>query len=113
MPAISLVSADDPSFGEELTPERFAGIRKASARELLPHAARVALARGLRALAIRLRRTGLYRKSLAGPVPERIHFHTDDHRPRVLQDADALMRGRFRLGGYSVDSTTQCACRVA
>jgi uncharacterized heparinase superfamily protein len=29
--------------------------------------------------------------------------YTDDHRVRVLQDADSIMRGRFRLAGHAVD----------
>jgi uncharacterized heparinase superfamily protein len=70
---------------------------------LLPEAARVALERGFDELAILLRRTWLYRQTLTGLVPDRIHAYTDDYRTRVLQDADALMRGRFRLAGHSVD----------
>ncbi len=50
-----------------------------------------------------VRQTWFYRQTLSGPVPGRIHAYTDDHRTRVLQDADALMRGRFRLGGQAVD----------
>src|SRR5262245_27574617 len=103
MPAISLASADDLNLTERLPAGRFSHIRKPSPATLLPEAARVALERGLAATATQLRHTWFYRQTLSGPVADRIHVYTDDHRVRVLQDADALMRGRFRLAGHSVD----------
>ena len=103
MPAISLASADDFDLGEYLPPGRFSHGGKPSAVSLLPEAAQIAVERGFDALAIQLRQTWLYRRTLTGPVPDRIHMYTDDHRVRVLQDADALMRGRFRLAGHAVD----------
>jgi uncharacterized heparinase superfamily protein len=103
MPAISLASAAELQLTDDLPAERFSAARKPSQKDLLPQAVRVVLRRGLTAAAVRLRRTSLYRRTLLGPVPDRIHVYTDDHRPRELQDADALMRGRFRLAGQSVD----------
>jgi uncharacterized heparinase superfamily protein len=103
MPAISLASADDLNLTEPVPPGRYANVRRPSAASLLPEAARVAIERAGDELAILLRQTWLYRQTLKGPVPERIHAYTDDRRVRVLQDADALMRGRFRLAGHTVD----------
>ena len=103
MPAISLASADDFGLNGELPPERFAHVRKPSAAALFPEAAKIGLERGFDALAVLLRQTWLYRYTLTGPVPDRIHAYTDDLRERALQDADALMRGRFRLAGHAVD----------
>jgi uncharacterized heparinase superfamily protein len=103
MPAISLASADDLGLNGELPPGRFLHVRKPRAAALLPEAAKIAIERGFDSLAILLRQTWLYRQTLTGPISDRIHAYTDDHRVRVLQEADALMRGRFRLAGYSVD----------
>ncbi len=103
MPAISLASADDFGLNGDLPPGRFSHVRKPSATALLPEAARIAVERGFDVVAILLRQTWLYHRTLTGPVPDRIHAYTDDHRVRVLQDADALMRGRFRLAGHAVD----------
>ncbi|HTP75776.1 MAG TPA: heparinase II/III family protein [Rhizomicrobium sp.] len=45
------------------------------------------------------RRTWLYRRLLTGPLSDRILFHPYDALPRRLEDADALLRGRFKFGG--------------
>lgn len=103
MPAISLASADDLGLNGDLPPGRFSHARNPSQAALLPEAARIAVERGFDTLAILLRQTWLYRQTLTGPVADRIHAYTDDHRVRVLQEADALMRGRFRLAGHAVD----------
>ena len=103
MPAISLASADDLGLSESLPSSRYAQVRKPSTATLLPEAARVAIERGFDEMAILLRRTPLYRQTLTGPIADRIHAYADDYRTRVLQDADALMRGRFRLAGHTVD----------
>src|SRR5262245_2636073 len=97
MPAISLASADDLGLTESLPPSRYAHIRKPSTATLLPEAARIAIERGFDELAVLLRFTALYRQTLTGPVAGGIHAYADDYRARALQDADALMRGRFRL----------------
>ena len=103
MPAISLASADDLNLTDDLPVGRYAHVRKPSPMALVPEAARIAVERGLDDVASLVRQTWLYRQTLKGPVPERIHAYTDDHRTRTLQDADALMRGRFRLAGQAVD----------
>jgi uncharacterized heparinase superfamily protein len=103
MPAISLASADDLNLPDELPKGRYAHVRKPSPMALVPEAARIVLARGIDDAMSLVRQTWFYRQTLSGPVPSRIYAHTDDHRTRVLQDADALMRGRFRLAGQAVD----------
>src|SRR5262245_25819212 len=103
MPAISLASADDLGLTESLPSSRYAHVRKPSTATLLPEAVRVALERGFDELAVLLRRRSLYRQTLIGPVADHIHAYADDYRTRTLQDADSLMRGRFRLAGHTVD----------
>lgn len=72
---------------------------------LYPEAAAVAFWRvggGLR----RWRRgTWLYRRLLTGALADRIVFHPYDALPRHLEDADALLRGRFRFSGEAVEVT--------
>lgn len=50
------------------------------------------------------RRTWFYRTLLRGRMPDRIVFHPYDARPRHLEDADALLRGRFNFAGPSVEA---------
>ena len=45
------------------------------------------------------RASWLYRRLLKGPLADRIAFHPYDALPRRLEDADALLRGRFRFDG--------------
>jgi uncharacterized heparinase superfamily protein len=49
------------------------------------------------------RRSWFYRRLLKGKLPDRIVFYPHDALPRKLEDADALLRGRFRFAGESVD----------
>ena len=49
------------------------------------------------------RRTWFYRRLLKGPLADRIAFHPYDALPRRLEDADALLRGRFRFNGDVVE----------
>jgi uncharacterized heparinase superfamily protein len=51
------------------------------------------------------RRNWFYRRLLKGRMPDRILFHPYDALPRRLEDADALLRGRFRFAGRSADAT--------
>jgi uncharacterized heparinase superfamily protein len=51
-----------------------------------------------------LRRTWLYRRLLKGALADRIAFHPYDALPRRLEDADALLRGRFRFHGEMVEA---------
>jgi uncharacterized heparinase superfamily protein len=50
------------------------------------------------------RRTWFYRTLLKGRMPDRIVFHPYDARPRHLEDADSLLRGRFNFAGHSVEA---------
>ncbi|MBL6936335.1 MAG: heparinase II/III family protein [Alphaproteobacteria bacterium] len=50
------------------------------------------------------RRTWLYRRLLKGALSDRILFHPYDATPRKLEDADALLRGRFRFHGEMVEA---------
>src|SRR5689334_1970961 len=49
------------------------------------------------------RRSWPYRLLLKGPLSDRIVFHPYDSLPRRLEDADALLRGRFRFAGEFVE----------
>ena len=70
---------------------------------LLPEAAGQAFWRLGAGMRRWLRRTWLYRRLLKGPLADRITFHPYDALPRQLEDADALLRGRFRFNGESVE----------
>jgi uncharacterized heparinase superfamily protein len=50
------------------------------------------------------RGTWLYRRLLVGPLADRITFQPYDAMPRRLEDADALLRGRFKFQGETVDA---------
>jgi len=71
--------------------------------ELLPEVIGALLRGWLRPLRVWYRRTWLYRRFLKGPLADRILFHPYDALPRRLEDADALLRGRFRFAGEVVD----------
>ncbi|MDE1939253.1 MAG: heparinase II/III family protein [Alphaproteobacteria bacterium] len=49
------------------------------------------------------RSTWLYRRFLKGTLADRIAFHPYDALPRRLEDADALLRGKFRFNGETVE----------
>ena len=70
---------------------------------LLPEAAGVALWRLGGGWRRWRRRTWFYRRLLKGPLADRIAFHPYDALPRRLEDADALLRGRFRFNGDVVE----------
>jgi uncharacterized heparinase superfamily protein len=65
---------------------------------------RIAVWRVLHGVRVWYRRTWVYRRILAGPLADRILFHPYDALPRRLEDADALLRGRFRFVGQSYDA---------
>jgi uncharacterized heparinase superfamily protein len=77
--------------------------RRSAPLSLYPEIARAALLRLLAPLRALWRRTWLYRSMLGGPLADRIPFHPYDAQPRNLEDADALLRGRFRFAGETVD----------
>ncbi len=103
MPAISLASADDLALADESPRRGAARARKTSPKGLLPEAARVAVERSFDAVAVWFRHSWLYRQSLYGPIADKILIHPHDPRLPSLEDAEALMHGRFRLGGQVVE----------
>ena len=70
---------------------------------LLPELLRALLWRMWAPFRVWYRRTWIYRRFLKGPLADRILFHPYDAMPRKLEDADALLRGRFRFHGETVD----------
>ena len=54
-------------------------------------------------LRVMLRRNWFYRRLLRGKLPDRIVFYPHDALPKQLENADAMMRGRFRFAGEMVD----------
>lgn len=50
------------------------------------------------------RSTWLYRRLLTGPLADHITYHPVDTLPRKLDDAEALLRGRFKFQGETVDA---------
>jgi uncharacterized heparinase superfamily protein len=50
------------------------------------------------------RRSWICRLWLGGRMPDRIVLHPRDYAPRRLEDADAMLRGRFRFHGETVDA---------
>src|SRR5437870_2909646 len=50
------------------------------------------------------RRNWLYRQFLDGRLADRIRYQPLDTLPRRLEDADALLKGRFRFSGQAVEA---------
>jgi uncharacterized heparinase superfamily protein len=71
---------------------------------LLPEILAALVWQWTRFLRVWYRRTWLYRSFLKGPLADRIPFHPYDALPRRLEDADALLRGRFRFAGETVEA---------
>ena len=70
---------------------------------LLPDLARAGTRRALTPLRVAWRRSFLYRRFLKGQLADHIVFHPWDALPRRLEEADALLRGRFRFHGHTVE----------
>lgn len=70
---------------------------------LLPELSRAAARRLAKPLRVWWRSNWLYRRTLLGPLADHIAFHPWDAAPRRLEDADALLRGRFRFYGVQLD----------
>ncbi len=49
------------------------------------------------------RRNWFYRRLLKGRLPDHVAFHPYDALPHRLEDADALLKGRFRFAGETVE----------
>ena len=78
-------------------------MRAAVPLNLLPEMVQAGAWQALKPLRVWMRRNWFYRRLLRGPLADHIVFHPHDACPRRLEDADALLRGRFRFGGDSVD----------
>jgi uncharacterized heparinase superfamily protein len=59
--------------------------------------------RAMAPLRIACRRTWIYRLLLRGRMPDRITVQPHDFTPARLEDADALLRGRFRFHGETIE----------
>src|ERR1700685_4487235 len=70
---------------------------------LLPELSRAGWRKTATPLRVTWRRSWPYRRLLKGPLADHIVFHPHDAMPRKLEDADALLRGRFRFHGQNVD----------
>ena len=70
---------------------------------LLPDMLRAGLFRLLGPLRVFWRASWIYRRLLGGPLADHIVFHPWDALPRRLEEADSLLRGRFRFHGQTVD----------
>ena len=103
MPAISLASADDLTLPVELPEDQVPPSRKFSRQALLPEATRIAVESAFDRMAVWFRHSRAYRMSLYGPVPTAIRHYLDDPRLPLLEDAQALMHGRFRFGGQTME----------
>ncbi|HWD49219.1 MAG TPA: heparinase II/III family protein, partial [Rhizomicrobium sp.] len=75
---------------------------------LLPEALRAFLWQLMMPLRVLWRRNWFYRRLLKGKMPDRIAFYPYDALPRRLDNADALLRGRFRFAGETVDARGRC-----
>ncbi|HWF63825.1 MAG TPA: heparinase II/III family protein, partial [Rhizomicrobium sp.] len=70
---------------------------------LLPEMMEAGARRMLTPLRVWWRRNWFYRRLLKGPLTDHIAFQPHDACSRRLEDADALLRGRFRFHGEVVD----------
>jgi uncharacterized heparinase superfamily protein len=70
---------------------------------LLPELMRAMLRRAMRGPRVMWRRSWFYRRLLKGPLTDRIVFHPYDALPRRLEDADAVLHGKFRFNGEMVE----------
>jgi uncharacterized heparinase superfamily protein len=70
---------------------------------LLPEMFREVLRRLATPLRVWWRGNWFYRRLLQGPLADHFAFHPWDAAPRRLEEADALLRGRFRFYGVALD----------
>ncbi len=71
---------------------------------LLPEMARAGAARALTPLRIAWRRNWFYRRLLRGQLTDHFAHHPLDVLPYRLEDADGMLRGRFRFHGETVEA---------
>jgi uncharacterized heparinase superfamily protein len=70
---------------------------------LLAETLRAMVRRAATPLRVAWRRSWLYRRFLKGKMPDRILFYPVDTVPKRLEEADSLLKGRFRFAGETVD----------
>ena len=70
---------------------------------LLPELIRAMPRQAMKPVLVVLRRSWPYRRLLKGKMPDRIVFQPFDAASRRLEDADALLKGRFRFAGEVLD----------
>ncbi len=70
---------------------------------LLPDLVRAGVRRALTVPRVVWRGSFLYRRFLTGQLADHIVFHPWDALPRKLEEADSLLRGRFRFHGQTVE----------
>lgn len=78
-------------------------MRGSDVAPLLPEMVRAGLFRLLAPARITWRGSWFYRRLLQGALADHIVFHPWDALPRRLEEADSLLRGRFRFHGQTVD----------
>ncbi len=71
---------------------------------LLPELAGAGAVRVLTPLRVAWRRNWFYRRLLQGQLTDHFAHHPHDALPRRLEDADGLLRGRFRFHGETVEA---------
>jgi len=71
---------------------------------MLPEIVRALLWRWFEPLRTAWRRNWLYRQFLDGRLADRVRHQPVDTLPRRLEDADALLKGRFRFAGQAVET---------
>ena len=79
-------------------------MKAAALLPLLPELAGAGTARVLTPLRVAWRRNWLYRRLLKGQLTDHFAHYPYDALPRRLEDADALLRGRFRFHGEMVEA---------
>ena len=78
-------------------------VRRRPPLSLLPETITALARRTVTPLRVWWRRSWFTRRRLRGPLADHIVFHPYDALPRRLEDADALLRGRFRFSGENVE----------
>ena len=98
MPATSRAFADDIRMSEKAPP-----VHPSAPPALWLEAARHILRDAYEIAAAWLRRGWLYNQSLRGPITDRLFGTIDDPAPKRLEDADNLLRRRFRFAGEMLE----------
>src|ERR1700750_904470 len=79
-------------------------MKAAALLPLLPELARAGAGSVLTPLRVGWRRNWFYRRLLKGELTDHFAHYPYDALPRRLEDADALLRGRFRFHGETVEA---------